>query len=169
MKKLISIASGLLLPFIFVGTVHALTSNAEYVSHIGNIYPSGTGSISEAVGTPDDEKFVQMDVGSNITLKFPGDYAALPNGTNAPDLQVNIYDALFPASAEIFVSLDGTTWVSKGVFSDTANIDLDVDGTSPVKYVKIDQDDNPIDQTYPTLGFDLNAVVALNAGFIIHL
>jgi hypothetical protein len=144
-----------------VGTVMADTQNAVYDSHTGNIYPTG-GTIAEAVAAPDDGKFIQMDVGSTIILKFPGDYAAVPDGTSAADLQVNIYDALFPASAEIFVSLDGSTWTSVGVYSDTANIDLDLVG-SPVKYVKIDQDSKYIDPAYPHLGFDLDAVVALNA------
>jgi hypothetical protein len=143
--------------------VMAATENAVYDSHTGNIYLSSGTSIAEAVATPDDGDFIQMGVGSTITLKFPGDYAAVPDGTSAADLQVNIYDELFPASAEVFVSLDGLTWTSVGVHSDTANIDLDLEGTGTVKYVKIDQDSKYIDPAYPDLGFDLDAVVALNA------
>jgi len=143
--------------------VAAATQNAVYDSHGGNIYPTG-GTITEAVAAPDDGKFVQMDVESWIIMKFPGNWAAVPDGTSAADLQIDIYDALYSADAEIFVSLDGSTWTSMGVHADTANIDLDLNGTGPVKYVKVDQGNHNIDPTYPTLGFDLDAVVALNAG-----
>lgn len=141
----------------------ATPQNAELLSSTGTIHLSSGSSIAEAVATPDDGDFVQMGVGSTITLKFPGDYVAVPDGTSATDLRVDIYDALYQADAEVLVSLNGTTWTSLGVKSDTANIDLDLEGTGPVKYVKIDQGSNFIDPAYPDLGFDLDAVVALNA------
>ena len=141
----------------------AATQNAALDSSSGTIYVSVGASIADAVGVPDDGKFVQMGAGSIIIMKFPSDYVAAPDGTSAADLQVDIFDALFPASAEISVSLDGSAWTSLGVFSDTANIDLDIEGVGSVKYVKIDQGANYIDPAYPDLGFDLDAVVALNA------
>jgi len=160
-KKLL-IFSVIALSFAFAGSVFAATQNAAYDSHTGDIYPS-SGTIVAAVAVPDDGLFVQMGPGSTITLKFPGNYVAAPDGTSAADLRVDIYDTLFPASAEVFTSPDGSTWTSLGVYSDTANIDLDLEGTGQVKYVKIDQNSHYIDPAYPTLGFDLDAVVALNA------
>ena len=141
----------------------AATQNAALDSSSGTIYVSSGASIADAVGVPDDGKFVQMGVGSIIIMKFPGDYVAAPDGTSAADLQVDIFDAAYQANAEISVSLDGLTWTSLGIFADTANIDLDIEGVGSVKYVKIDQGDNYIDPAYPDLGFDLDAVVALNA------
>jgi hypothetical protein len=146
----------------------AATQNAVWDSQTGTVYPQ-TGTVVDAVATPDDGLFVQMDVGSTIIMKFPGSYVAIPDGTSAPDLQVNTYDGIYQADAEISVSPEGTTWTSLGVFPDTANIDIDLDAESIsyVKYVKIDQGNHYIDQVYPTLGFDLNAVVALYSSDVI--
>ena len=162
MKKLIYLSIIGLAVFAFATTVSAATQNAAYYSHTGNIYPS-SGTIAAAVAVPDDGLFVQMGPGSTIILKFPGDYFAVPDGTSAADLQVNIFDALFPAYAEVYVGLDGVNWTDVGYWADTANIDLDIEGTDPVKYVKVDQNGYYIDPAYPILGFDLDAVVALNA------
>jgi hypothetical protein len=169
MKRIITIFLAvvlvLTLGLVMATPAAAATQNAVYDSHSGNISLTG-GTIAECVAAPGDGKFVQLDVGSWIKLKFPGNWAAVPDGTAAADLRVDIYDALYPASAEIFVSLNGSTWTSVGIHSDTANIDLDLEGTGPVKWVKVDQNAHPIDPAYPTLGFDLDAVVALNAGII---
>lgn len=159
MKKISIIA--IVASFIFAQSAFAVTQNAVYESHTGNIYPS-SGTIVNAVAVPDDGLFVQMGAGSTITMVFPGNYVAAPDGTSAADLQINIFDALFSASAEVFVSMNGTTWTDLGLYSDTANIDLDLTG-SAVKYVKLDQNGYYIDPAYPDLGFDLDAVVALNA------
>ncbi len=141
----------------------AITINGEYDSHSGDIYLYGAGTIEEAVADPGDGKFIQMDVGSWIILKFPGDYVAEPDGTAAADLRIVIYDALYPANAEISVSLDGSTWTVIGEYPDTANIDIDLEGIGAVKYVKVDQNLFYIDPLFPGLGFDLDAIVALNA------
>ena len=100
MKKIISILGGFALSLAFAGTVYAATpQNAVFDSSTGTIHLSAGASIADAVAAPDDEQFIQMGAGSTITLKFPDDYVAAPDGTIAPDLQINIYDALFPASA----------------------------------------------------------------------
>ncbi len=168
-RKIISIFSALAMSLMSFGSLVAMpatalaaTQNAVYDSLTGTVYPVG-GTTVDAVAVPDDGKFIQMDVGSAIILKFPSPYVAMPDGTHALDLEINTYDALYPASAEISVSLDGSTWTSLGVHSDTANIDLNLEATGPVKYVKVDQGNNYIDPAYPTLGFDLDAVVALNS------
>ncbi len=144
--------------------IGAISLSGEYDSHSGAININGTTTIELAVATPGDGKFIQLDVGSWIILKFPGDYLAEPDGTAAADLRIVIFDALFPADAEISVSLDGSSWTVIGVFSDTANIDIDLESIGAVKFVKVDQGNFYIDQAYPNLGFDLDAVVALNAG-----
>ena len=167
MKKIFAIGLALVLVLtlglVTTASVLAAMPNADYQSHSGTIHTQG-GTIAECVAAPDDSKFVQMDVGSSIIMRFPGNWAAVPDGTLAPDLRVDTYDAIYQADAEILVSLDGSTWTSMGVFADTANIDLDLNGTGPVKYVMVDQNGYYIDPAYPTLGFDLDAVVALNAG-----
>jgi hypothetical protein len=146
-----------------MATPAAALPYAEYHSHGGgNFYPTG-GTVAEAVATPYDGKFVQLGVESWVVLKFPDGYVAAPDGTPAPDLLIDIYDAIYDAYAEIYVSLDGSTWTSLGVHVDTANIDLDLEGTGPVKYVMVDQADNYIDPAYPDLGFDLDGVDALNS------
>lgn len=144
--------------------VSAATQNAVFDSNTDTIHLSSGASIADAVAVPDDGKFIQMGAGSTITLKFPGSYVAKPDGTSAADLRIDIYDALYRADAKVFVSLNGTDWTSLGVKSDTANIDIDLDGIGSVKYVKLDQANNYIDPAYPDLGFDLDAVVALNVG-----
>jgi hypothetical protein len=171
MKRLLSTIMSLTivitLLILFSVQSFAATQNAElFQSGGGAISLTGAGSIALCVATPDDEKFVQMGPGSWIIMKFPGNYAAVPDGTSAPDLRVDTYDVPFPADAEISVSLNGTAWIVVGTYADTANIDLDLEVNGPVKYVKINQGANYIDPAYPTLGFDLDAVVALNAGVI---
>jgi hypothetical protein len=167
MKKrvLIGLVVAVAMVIAVASGVAAYTVNAVYHSHSGMITPTG-GTIAQAVALPDDGKFVQLGPGSWIILSFPGHEAAVPDGTAAPDLRVDTYDVPYPADAEVFVSLDRTTWTSVGVYPDTANIDLDLNGAGPVKYVKIDQAGHYIDPAYPTLGFDLDAVVALNAGLL---
>jgi hypothetical protein len=148
---------------VSVIAVLAVTSNALYFAHNGNYSATG-GTISEAIATPDDGKFIQLAPNSWVTLKFPGNYAAAPDGTSAADLRIDTFDTLYQADAKIYVSLNGSVWTYVGTFADTANIDLDllaVDG--PVKYVKVDQGTEYIAPPYLDLGFDLDSVVALNA------
>ncbi|MBN2558890.1 MAG: hypothetical protein JXB33_09070, partial [Clostridia bacterium] len=150
MKKVLSIfLSVTLILGLVISTpsqVKAATINAEYLEHgDGIIYPTG-GTIEQCTAIPDDGKFVQMGPNSWITLRFPGNYAAVPDGTSAADLRIDTYDVPYRADAEILVSLNGTNWISVGLWPDTANIDLDLAGVDgPVKYVKIDQGSNYID------------------------
>jgi len=150
--------------------------NAVWDDDTGVVHPWGTAaSVADGVHTEDDLKFVQMQAGSTITLVFPGDYFAVPDGTTGADLRIDIFDPDFPAIGEVFGSADGVSWVSFGDQVDTANIDIDLDdeGTGPIKYVKLEQNLNCspgvgesgfcIDQAHPTLGFDLDAVIALHA------
>jgi len=168
MKKIVT----LIIVVLLFGTAQAAVNvNAMYFTHSGTIsYWGGATTIAEAVKAPDDGWFVQLGRQSYIVLRFPDNYVAAPDGTSAPDLQVDIYDALFGAEAEVLVSLDGSNWTSVGVYADTANIDLDLEGVGMVKYVKVDQDD--YDTGYPDdpdLGFDLDGVVALNAVLLVDI
>jgi PKD repeat protein len=169
MKKKILIVSLIVVTLMLLSgiTAFAYSVYAEYLTHVGSISVTGAPTIADAIAFPDDGKFIQLAPNSSVTLKFPGHEAAVPDGTTSPDLRIDTYDVPYQADAEIFVSLNGSDWTSVGVHPDTSNIDLDlyeVDG--PVKYVKVDQANHYIDQAYPTLGFDLDGVVALNAGTI---
>jgi hypothetical protein len=146
--------------------VSAATQNAEFMGSGGNIYLGGIATtIADAVSIPDDGKFIQLGSGSAIQLKFPGNWYAVRNLNSSPDLRIDIFDAEYPASAQVSISADGSNWVNLGVFEDTVNIDIDLDSDifPPVKYIKIDQDGCYIYPAYPDMGFDLDAVVALNA------
>lgn len=68
----------------------AATQNAAYFLHSGTISATG-GTIAECVAAPDDNKFVQLAPNSWIILKFPGNYAVVPDGTPAADLRVDIF------------------------------------------------------------------------------
>jgi hypothetical protein len=173
-KKLVVPATAMALALLAVSGAAAAMPNAEYYSHSGTITVSAGASIADAISAPDDGKFVQMAPGSEIVMRFPDHGAAVPDGTGAADLRVDIFDAIFEALAEVHVSLDGAAWTSLGLYADTANIDLDLEVNGPVKWVKIVQNElcDPgvaasgfcIDQAFPTLGFDLDAVVALTPG-----
>lgn len=163
MKKI----TGIIFVVLVLGAIMpamAVEVNAEYASHTENITPSA-GTIADAVASPDDGFFVQLDVNSTITLCFPGDYVAAKDGTDANDLRIDIFDTAFPADANILVSADGLSWISLGIHPDTNNInvDLDAEGIDVVKCVMIDQGLHFIDSNFPDMGFDLDAVVALNA------
>ena len=166
MKKTIFISSVVFVALVIaVISVAASTTNAEYYAHSGTITPN-TSTIPDAVAVPDDNKFVQLAPQSWISLRFPGNSAAVPDGTGAADLRIDTFDVPYLANAKIFTSLDGVNWTLVGVYPDTADIDLDLNGGGPVKFVKVDQSDEYIDPAYPTLGFDLDAVVALNSGIL---
>lgn len=152
------------------GSAGADVVDAVYDSHTGTVALNGAATIAAAVAT-DDSAFVQLGPDSSLTMVLPPGYYAVPDGSTAPDLSVRIFDAAFPALADLELSYDGATWTSVGRYDDTADIDLDLWG--PAKYVRVVQPElcSPgiansgycIDQAFPQLGFDLNAVVALNA------
>jgi hypothetical protein len=119
--------------------------------------------VTGAPDSPPDYDFIQISDNSSITLKFV-DNKAVPTGDTNPDIQIHVYDDLFPATATIEVSQDGTTWVSLGNYPDTADVDLNIEGTglAEVKYVRL-TDLVAGGDPYPTLGFDLDAVEALSS------
>ena len=83
------------------------------------------------------------------------------------DIRIHIFDALFPANAEIFISDNGVTFTSVGIFPDTSNINIDINGTGLTEVTHVRFTDQVAGgDPYPTLGFDLDAVEALNSIFV---
>lgn len=119
--------------------------------------------VTGAPDSPPDADFIQISDNSSVTLKFV-DNRALPTGNSNPDIRVHIYDTLFPAQAKIEVSQDGSTWYDLENHFDTADVDLNIESTglAEVKYVRI-TDLVAGGDPFPTLGFDLDAVEALNS------
>lgn len=111
---------------------------------------------------PPDGQFIQISDDSSVTLQFV-DNVALPSGDSDPDIQLSVIDALFPAEATVSVSQNCTDFTLIDVFEDTADADVDIDGTgfSYVQCVRITDlvaDGDP----FPQLGYDLDAAQALN-------
>jgi signal peptidase len=119
--------------------------------------------VTGAPDSPPDLDFIQISDNSSVTLKFV-DNKALPTGNSDPDIRIHVYDDLFPAEAMIEVSQDGTTWFFLGNYFDTSDVDLNIESTflTEVKYVRL-TDLVAGGDPYPTLGFDLDAVEALNS------
>jgi len=135
--------------------------------------------------------FIQISDGSSIILVFV-DNVALANGSmTAADLRIHTYDEPWPSAAKIEVSADGVTFETLPApplndpvrycagpatpasfcnYDDNpaGYIDLDFDsvGLSYVTHVRLTDLTAEIDgeTTYPTLGFDLDAVEALRPG-----
>jgi hypothetical protein len=176
-----------LLAFLLGATLAAVTAspvraqtvplNAVYYDHEGTINvptsPGNAAAIASAVNMTDGA-FIQMDVGSEIFMTF-GDSAAVGDGTEAADLRIVVVDDLFPAFAEVYLQGSGTDGFEfHGLFADTSDILIDLDAAElgPITEVRIVQNEfcpviegEPIpcvDQTYPNLGFDLDAVEALS-------
>ena len=161
-RKLFSLLVVILMVLLVAGSAFAAgEASASYLSHSGDLTVTSGDTYSEALAA-EDGKFVQLAPGSFVVMKFPAGSEATPDGTNAPDLRIATYDAVYPAEAAISVREEGGTWTLLGVFPDTANLDFDLDVVGiDALYVKIDQADHYIDPKYPKYGFDLNAVTAL--------
>jgi len=146
------------------------------------------------LGSPDaspttTQNFIQLKDGSSITLAFVDNVALSDGSTSGADLRIHTYDEPYPSAAIIEVSADGITFYTlnppplndsgrecAGDHSQYCNyddnedgyIDLDFDhlGLSLVRYVRITDLPGSIDgeYVYPDLGFDLDAIEALNPG-----
>lgn len=114
------------------------------------------------VGAPDGN-FIQISDSSSVTLAFTDNKAI--DGPGA-DIRIYIIDTLFPAQATIEVSdgINPFVIVPGGPYSDTADVDIDIatTGLSEVKQVRI-TDLTAVGDTFPQLGFDLDAARALNS------
>jgi predicted ribosomally synthesized peptide with SipW-like signal peptide len=135
------------------------------VNNLSNDPAVAAASITGAPDSPPNFNFIQISQGSTVTAKFVDNKAV--DGPGA-DIRIHIYDALFPATALVEVGTgpdcSTTTWHSMGIVSDTANVDLDI-GTIPlaaVQCIRLTDQGGP-DVTFPSLGYDLDAIEALNS------
>lgn len=149
-------------------------AGSQYFSYVsgGGLSVPDTSTLTATLAA-NDSNFVQLAPGDAIVMSLPAGEVAMPDGTPAPDITVWNFDLPYPAYATISVSMDGVTWtqipnpdstdplVTNGSWPDTAPVGIDLDSYGPARFVKVDQGTNYIDPAYPTLGFDLNAVEAL--------
>lgn len=115
------------------------------------------------IGAPDsppDQDFIQISNNTAITLQFV-DNKAIDGAGN--DIKIHTYDTLFPSSAKFEVSSDGITFVEALASApDTSDVDLEIpDSLTEVRYVRITDLVTP-GEDFPELGFDIDAVEALN-------
>ncbi len=124
---------------------------------------SFSGNASSILGAHDDQ-FIQIDSGTSVTVSFAEGSSALADGTNAFDLRVHTFDEPAPVNGEIFISADGTNFISLGIFSDAnppnhvLDFDLDILGFTHVVAVRI------IDVSGTADGFDLDAIEGFEGG-----
>ena len=145
------------------GAFAAGETSAAYYDSTGTLTITEAATYAEALSA-EDNKFVQLAPDSYVVMKFPDGSPAQPDGTDAADLRVATVDEQYPASAEILVSENGSDWTSLGLAEDTTNLEFNL--TEPALYVKIDQAGHFIDSAYPSYGFDLDAVTALNTELV---
>jgi len=120
--------------------------------------------ITGAPDSPPDTDFIQISTGSAVTARFDNNKAINGPGN---DIRIWIFDTLFPATAKIEVSADpacAAGFVNAGNFPDTSNAEIDLTalGLSEARCVKLTDLGGP-DTTFPTLGFDLDAIEAINS------
>lgn len=116
--------------------------------------------VTGAPDSPPDTDFIQLSDNTVMVLKFVDNKAV--DGTGA-DIKIHIYDTLFPASAKIEVSSDGLSYTTASAsVSDLADFDIDLGplGLTEAKFIKIT--DLVGDIEFPSLGYDLDAIEALN-------
>lgn len=117
--------------------------------------------VTGAPDSPPDSDFIQISDNSTVILRFVNNRAV--NGPGA-DVRIWIYDSLFPASAQIEMSSDCSSYVDFGIHADTSNVDLDIEGSGLTDVQCIRMTDQVAGgDPYPTLGFDLDAAEALNS------
>lgn len=144
--------------------VDAVTSVAGTFGHCCSDLSSDAGVAAPLVtGAPDsppDQDFIQISNGTAITLQFV-DNKAIDGAGN--DIKIHTYDTLFPSSAKFEVSSDGTNFFEALASApDTADVDLEIpDSLTEVRYVRITDLVTP-GEDFPELGFDIDAVEALN-------
>lgn len=117
--------------------------------------------VTGAPDSPPDTDFIQLSDNTVMVLKFVDNKAV--DGSGA-DIRIHVYDALFPASAKIEISPDGVTYTEASASQpDTANFDIDLTplSLSEVKFIRIT--DLVGDVEFPSLGYDLDAITALNS------
>ncbi len=116
---------------------------------------------SKALGE-EDGYFVSLGKGGVLILEFT-DNALKADETNQYDLEIRDIGAADGIS--VAISTDCTNWISVGSNwgTDWRAFDIDpyADSDALYRYVKI-VDDGDYDTSYPTAGFDVDAVAAVN-------
>lgn len=153
-------------PDPFVDDVTAVSGTYGHCCDVNNLASDLATAKAVVIGAPDSPpnfNFIQISQNSSVASKFVDNKAF--NGAG-PDIRIHIYDNLFPASALVEVSADCSTYSDAGIHDDTANIDIDLGSVAPplteARCVRITGQTAAGDDPYPTLGFDLDAIEALN-------
>jgi hypothetical protein len=119
--------------------------------------------ITGAPDSPPAQNFIQLSDNAVLTASFDNNKAVDGSGT---DIRIHIYDNQFPGSALIEVSSDCNTYSTAGIHDDTVDVDVDLSSVVPsltqVQCVRITDLVDPNDP-FPTLGFDLDAIEAINS------
>lgn len=148
----------------FIDAVTAVNGTFGHCCDSNNLSSDPSVAAALVTGAPDsppDADFIQISDNSTVTTMFVNNKAIPAAGA---DIRIHVYDALFPADAMIEVSQDCSSYTSLGIFSDSANVDLDIESTgyTEVKCVRI-TDQVAVGDPFPTLGFDLDAIEALHS------
>lgn len=117
--------------------------------------------VTGAPDSPPDSDFIQISDNSSLTFEFVNNRVI--DGVGA-DLRLHQYDNAFVGSALVEISDDCSTYQTVGIHPDTSDVDIDIGtyGLSTVRCVRV-TDQVAVGDPYPTLGFDLDAIEALNS------
>lgn len=134
---------------------------------VGNLSSNPAVAAALITGAPDsppDTDFIQISSGTIITTKFVNNKAVDGPGN---DIRLYAYDTLFPGTAKVEVTDDVNcliNWKNAGNFLDTANSEINLTplGLTEARCVRLTDLGGP-DLTFPTLGFDLDAIEAINS------
>ena len=155
----------------YVDAVTAVDGTFGHCCDAGDLSSDPSVAAASVTGAPDsppDSDFIQISVGSTITTKFVDNKAVDGPGN---DIRIHIYDLIFPATANIELAqgpdCNSATYTDFGNHLDTADVDLDLSGSGLTEGQSVRLTDlGTPDITYPTLGFDLDAIEALNSVFV---
>lgn len=123
--------------------------------------------VTGAPDSPPNLNFIQISDGTSVTIKFSNNKGVL-SGDGDSDLRIHTYDNPFPGEAEVFVSDNCSAFMFIGTVFDNNEplnyVDIDVDGfgVSSIKCVKL-VDLAADGDSFPTLGFDLDAIEVLHS------
>lgn len=153
----------------FVDSVTAVNGTFGHCCDVNDLSSSPAVAAAAITGpndSPPGTSFIQISGGSSITARFDNNKAVDGPGN---DIKIWTYDTLFPADANIEISADPlclTGFSAPVVRSDTVNGEIDLATLTPAlteaRCVKITDLNGP-DHTFPSLGFDLDAIEALHS------
>jgi hypothetical protein len=117
-------------------------------------------AMTRTVGVPDNS-FIQISDSTVIEWEFTDNQAVNGSGD---DIRIHVIDTLYPGSAKIEVSPNGSSWTDVGNHADTADVLINLGdfGLTSINFVRITDLYDPVDP-YPNLGFDIDAIEAINS------